>query len=95
MEAEFVKILIQTGALGVVVFFGGKYGYKALTKLYDDMKVQHKEQLDAANKREDKLMKFLDEKNKSDAKVASTLDSICNEIGCMSRRIEEVESKIN
>jgi hypothetical protein len=82
------------GALGVVVFFGGKYGYKALVKLYDDMKAQHKEQLDLANKREDKLMKFLDEKNKSDAKVASTLDNICNEMGCMSRRLEDVEKVI-
>jgi hypothetical protein len=94
MEQQVFDILIKSGILGAIIFLMGKYGLKVITTMYDDMKTQHNEQLSKAYVREEKLMKYLDGKNESDAKVASTLDNICNEMGCMNRRIEDVEKSV-
>lgn len=94
MEQEFIKALSELGAIGAFIFFAGKYGIKALEKLYTDMSNQHKEQLTEAIKREDRLMDFLDQKNETDIKVAATLDNICTEMGCLNRRLEDVENHL-
>jgi hypothetical protein len=94
MEEEAIKILFNLGAIGVVLFFVGIYGSKALKKLYDDINLQHKEQIKLCYKREDKLMDWLNKKNETDNKVAETLENICGQIGCLNRKIEEIEKKI-
>lgn len=94
IEEEAIKILFNLGAIGVVLIFAGKYGSQALKKLYEDINSQHKEQIKLCYKREDKLMEWLNKKNETDNKVAETLEGICNEIGCLNRKIEEIEKKI-
>lgn len=92
MENELLKMLGSAGVLGVVVFFGGKYGFQALQKMYSDMQAQYKVQLEESNKREDKLMSYLDKKNVTDLQVAQTLETICSEMINISTRLEEVEN---
>jgi len=87
MEQEYIKLIGTGGTFGGIVFFAIKYGLKALERLYNDMKEQHKEQLVESQKREDKLLAYLEQKNVTDAKVAKTLDGICN-------RLTSVECKI-
>lgn len=71
-EQEIINLLGQSGITGAIAYAG----YKAVTKLYLDMREQHKEQLMESIKREDKLMDYLDKKNETDAKIANTLDNI-------------------
>jgi uncharacterized protein YoxC len=94
IEEEAIKILFNLGAIGIVLVFVGIYGSKAIKKLYNDMTMQHKEQLKLCYKREDQLMQWLNKKNETDNKVAETLDNICSQIGCLNRKIEEIEKKI-
>jgi predicted nuclease with TOPRIM domain len=86
MEQELIKLISGTGALGALIFLSIKYGIKALEKLYTDMRDQHKEQLQEATKREDKLMQHLD-------KVAETLDNI-NERLCEVEQCVKVRKKV-
>jgi hypothetical protein len=74
------EIVIYLGGGGVAVYFGIKYGTSALERLYNDMKEQHRGQLEESRKREDKYLKYLEQKNATDLKVSQTLESICTRL---------------
>jgi hypothetical protein len=80
MDQELIKLVGGGGVFGVAIYFGVKYGITALERLYNDMKEQHKAQLEESRKREDKLMKYLEQKNATDLKVSQTLDNICTRL---------------
>ena len=87
MDAELMKLLGGGGVFGSAVFFGIKYGLTALERLYNDMKEQHKEQLAESTKREEKLLAYLEQKNITDAKIASTLDNMCVRLASVEQTI--------
>jgi len=77
MEQIFTpQFFAQFGATGIVGFFA----YKAVVRLYTDMRAD-------SLKREDRLMTYLDGKSETDKKVADTLDNIdkrLNKLECYS-----------
>jgi hypothetical protein len=98
MDPESLKFIGGGGTLGTIIFFAIKYGVKAIEKLYDDMKAQHKQQMAEALKREYRLMKYLDEKNCTDSKVAETLsvihERLC-EVECIVKKESDSDVKKN
>lgn len=80
MDQELIKLVGGGGVFGVAIYFGVKYGITALERLYNDMRDQHKTQLEESKKREDKLMKYLEQKNQTDLKVSQTLESISSRL---------------
>ena len=98
MEQDFVKYF---GAAGLIIGLGVagmKFGvlkvFSIIEKLYTDMQKQHETQLAESNKREDQLMKFLNRKNDTDAKIAITLDNISKEMICLNGRVDKIEKVI-
>jgi len=88
MEQEAIKFLMNLGSVGVALVIGAKYGSMALQKLYNDINVQHKEQLEQAFKRETKLMEWLEKKNETDYKIMETLNNICDEMEKIKQNIK-------
>lgn len=86
MDSDLTKLIGSAGAFGTAVFLAIKYGLAALERLYNDMKEQHRVQLEESAKREDKLLAYLEQKGITDAKVAQTLDR-------MDSRLTSIEGK--
>ena len=87
MEQIFTpQFFAQFGATGVVAFFG----YKAIVRLYMDMRADSKQ-------REERLMSYLDGKSETDKKVAETLENIDKRLNkleyCTPRSLDKDEVK--
>ena len=86
MEQEIVNVANGTDWIvptSILVSAGGAI-VAVVKKLYSDMRKDRDYQLSQSEKREEKLYKYLEEKNKTDLQVSMTLDSI-------SRRLEVLE----
>ena len=73
MEQLFTsQFFTQLGASGIVAFAA----YRAVHKLYDDIRQDSLRRESESKKREDRLMDYLDKKNETDKQVADTLRNI-------------------
>lgn len=86
MENINIQQLMTQGGIALVSVY-------ACFLLYRDMKENNKQSLEASQKREEKLMQWLTEKNQTDAKIANTLDEICDKLSNMDKRITCLEEK--
>lgn len=97
--------LVDYGVAGVILTAFGRFAWI----IYQDMKEQRKynrEQMEfqikynqeQAEKREEKLMAYLDKKNEQDIKMVATMEDIKNEICnicCRISKLEENSCQIN
>jgi len=83
MDAKLLEILLQGGLAGVI----GVVAWKAISKLYNNMRDDHLKQLLVSQEREDKLMTHLEKSN-------YTLDNISRTMDNMSVRIAQIENCI-
>lgn len=82
MEHEVANVIQGTGwaiPTTILVTAGGAI-VAVVKKLYSDMRKDRDYQLSQSEKREEKLYAYLEEKNKTDLKVAMTLDNISDRL---------------
>jgi hypothetical protein len=82
MEHEVANAIQGTGwaiPTTILVTAGGAI-VAVVKKLYSDMRKDRDYQLSQSEKREEKLYAYLEEKNKTDLKVAMTLDNISDRL---------------
>jgi hypothetical protein len=90
--------MVEYGIVGAVITAMGRFAWY----LYNDQKEQikyNREQTagqikynqEQSEKREEKLMNYLDKKNEQDVRMVSTMEDIKNEICNVSCRIEKLE----
>jgi len=85
MESEVANVVSGTGwaiPTTILVTAGGAI-VAVIKKLYSDMRKDRDYQLEQAEKREEKLYKYLEEKNVTDLKVAMTLDNISERLNVL------------
>lgn len=75
---------------GFVTVAGGIVA-KVVSKLYEDMKAEMNKNRDEHQKREEKLMQYLEQKNVTDKIVAEALQDMSERLQSMSCRIDNLE----
>ena len=96
MEHEVANVIQGTGwaiPTTILVTAGGAI-VAVVKKLYSDMRKDRDYQMSQCEKREEKLYAYLEEKNKTDLKVAMTLDNISERLNVLEcERGEQMEIK--
>lgn len=90
MEPEIAEVISGNGwAIPVTVIVTGVGAiFGMVKKMYGDMRKDRNYQLMQAQRREEKLYKYLEDKNETDLQVVSTLKDISNRLCDLERNFE-------